>query len=202
MDLLPEYLDLEASGWKGRNGTAIKNDLRAVAFYAALIENFAAHGRWEWHLIWIGKRIVAAGMGVRCGMLLILPKIAFDEEFADCMPGNLLTAEVLKDAFFCSQLNEINHLSRADWHSLWRMSQDKYVDVHLIRRSIASTLFQLPSAAMASWYQQYVSPRIPVALKQFRSRKSYKLKRKNRAHTNSQLVHSETVVAQSCKQVL
>jgi len=39
-DLLPEFLALEASGWKGRNGTAILNDPNATHFYTTLVRNF------------------------------------------------------------------------------------------------------------------------------------------------------------------
>ena len=97
----PEYLALEASGWKGRSGSAMQSDSKVDAFYTTLIRNFAAQGRFEWHVLRVGNRAVAAGMGVSCGVTLMLPKIAFDEGFADCMPGSLLTAEVIKDAFSC-----------------------------------------------------------------------------------------------------
>jgi hypothetical protein len=165
-DFLTEYLALDASGWKGRNGTSIIDNPSVLAFYITLIRNFAAQGRWEWHVLRIGERVIAAGMGVLCGASLMLPKIAFNEDFADCMPGSLLTAEVIKHAFFTRKLDEINHLSKADWHGLWRMSQDEYVDVHLIPRSVVPMLFRLPCIAMRSIYQGYVQPRIPAAVKE------------------------------------
>jgi CelD/BcsL family acetyltransferase involved in cellulose biosynthesis len=169
-DLLAKYLALEASGWKGRNGTAILSDPRAVAFYTTLFRNFAAQRRWEWHLIRVGDRIIAEGMGVRCGASLILPKIAFDEDFADCMPGSLLTGEVIKHAFSCLKLEEINHLSSAEWHELWRMGRHEYTDIHLIPHSVLPLMFRLPRIVIQSVYDRYVRPSIPMTLREFRRR--------------------------------
>jgi CelD/BcsL family acetyltransferase involved in cellulose biosynthesis len=165
-DFYPDYLALETSGWKGRNGTAMIGDSNVVAFYTTLIRNFAAKGRWEWHVLQVGERVIAAGMGVRCGVSLILPKYAFDEDFADCTPGHLLTAEVFKDAFSRLEIGEINHMSLSGPDKYWRMSQDEYVDVHLVHRSVVPVLFQLPRVAMRSVYQDYVQPHIPAFVKE------------------------------------
>ena len=62
---------------------------KVVAFYTTLVRNLAAQGRLEWHVVRVGDRAVAAEMGVRCGVSLMLPKYAFDEDFADCMPAIL-----------------------------------------------------------------------------------------------------------------
>jgi hypothetical protein len=165
-DLLPEFMALEASGWKGRNGTAILNDRNQTAFFSTLVKNLAKQERLEWHLIRVGDQIVAAGIGVRCSGALVLPKIAYDEDYAECMPGNLLTGEVIKDAFECPELVEINHMSNASWHTSWRMSDDRYTDVHLVRRCTSAMLFQLPRIATRSIYQEHVRPRIPNVLKE------------------------------------
>ncbi|WP_404289337.1 GNAT family N-acetyltransferase [Microvirga sp. RSM25] len=159
-----------------------------------MIRNFAARGRWEWHVIRVGERVVALGMGVLCGRTLMLPKITFDEAFADCMPGSLLTAEVIKHAFSSPELDEINHLSEAGWHGLWRMSQDKYVDVYLIRRSIVSLLFQLPRIAMRSAYQDFVRPRIPAVVREAYRKFKRRGGRKPRRAADSRSAHSDSAL--------
>jgi hypothetical protein len=165
-DFLPEYLALDASGWKGRAGTAIINNPDVTAFYETLISNLAVQGRWEWHVLRVRERVVAAGMGVRCETSLILPKYAFDEDFAFCSPGNLLTGEVFKDAFARAGITEINHMSLSEPDHWWRMSRDKYVDVYLVRQSVIPMLFQLPHVVMRSLFQDYVRPRIPAVIKE------------------------------------
>jgi hypothetical protein len=165
-EFLPEFVALEASGWKGRNGTAMAGNPGAVAFYATLAKNLGSEAGFEWHVIRVQDQVVAAQMCVRCGGSLMLAKIAFDESYADCRPGHLLTGEVLRDAFARADIVEVNHLSNADWEGYWRMSYDEYVDMQLVRRGLAPGLFELPQAAARYAYQNYVRPRIPARLKQ------------------------------------
>jgi CelD/BcsL family acetyltransferase involved in cellulose biosynthesis len=164
-DFLAEFLSLEASGWKGRNGTAIANRPDSVLFYSALVANFAAQGHLEWHTIRVENDLVAAELGVRFGSALFLPKTAYNEEFADCRPGNILNAEVTRQAFLCPELIEINDMSDMEWHALWRMSRDKYVDVHLVRRGVLPFVFRFSRVTLTSVYQHFVRPRIPVRLR-------------------------------------
>lgn len=158
------FLALEASGWKGRNGTAIADDERSTAFYSDLAMMLTRQGRWEWHILRVGERVAAAGMGVRCGSALMIPKIAFDEDFADCRPGNILTAEVIKAAFADADLTEINHMSNASWHRLWHMSEEPYGGVDFIRSSAVAALFHRPGVLLEAAYRDLLRPSVPVAL--------------------------------------
>jgi CelD/BcsL family acetyltransferase involved in cellulose biosynthesis len=166
-NFLAEFLALEASGWKGRMGTAILNDPNSVAFYTTLVRNFADQGRLEWHGIRVGGRLIAGQLGVRCGKALILPKYAYDEDFAECSPGHLLTEEVIKEAFSRSELAEVSPMSCAHQGSLWHMAQDSYIDVHLVRQSTLPVLFHFSHIAARKAYHNHVRPRIPVTVKQF-----------------------------------
>ena len=160
-DLLPEFLALEASGWKGRNGTAILNDPNATHFYTTLVQNFSTCGYLEWHTIRVDERLIAAQLAVRCDTSLCLVKCAFDEEFADCRPGALLTEVTFREGFSSPEIDEINPMSDSDAQRIWHMPHDEYVDVHLVRRSVLPILLQLPHSV----YQDYVRPRIPSVVK-------------------------------------
>ncbi|WP_160310500.1 GNAT family N-acetyltransferase [Microvirga vignae] len=161
---LSEFVALEASGWKGRNGTSILNDPSASSFYTTLVRNFALQGRWEWQAIRVGDRLVAAGMGVRCGTTLMLPKFAFDESFSECRPGSLLVETILEDAFSRQDVAELHPMSSFAWSCHWRMSHAKYTDLYLIRRGILPILFKLPCIVVRSLYQNLVRPWIPRAV--------------------------------------
>jgi CelD/BcsL family acetyltransferase involved in cellulose biosynthesis len=164
-DFLPEFLALEASGWKGQLGTAILKNPDLVTFYTSLVRRFAAEGRLEWHAIRVEDHLVAAQLAVRCGASLMLPKYAYNEDFAECTPGHLLMEEVIKEAFSRPELVEINPMSDASQHRLFHMSRDEYIDLHLVRRTTLSVLFQLPYVATRSLYQDHVRPRIPPTVK-------------------------------------
>jgi hypothetical protein len=161
---LSEFLALEASGWKGRNGTSILDNPSAISFYSTLVRNFAIQGRWEWQAIRVGDRLVAAGMGVRCGTALMLPKLAFDESFAECRPGSLLVEKIIEDAFSRQELVELNPMSSFAWSCHWRMSRDKYANLYLIRRDALPIVIQLPCIVVRSLYQNGVRPRVPLAV--------------------------------------
>jgi CelD/BcsL family acetyltransferase involved in cellulose biosynthesis len=165
-EFLAEFLALEASGWKGRNGTAMVSDPNTVAFYKTLVRNFTAQGWWEWYAVRVDDCLVAARMGIRCGRSLLLPKIAFNEDFAECRPGLIVTGETFRDAFFRPELDEVNHISDANAHRLWHMPRDEYVDVHLVRRAALPILCLLPRILMRSAYQNLIRPHIPAVTKE------------------------------------
>ncbi|WP_448204584.1 GNAT family N-acetyltransferase [Azospirillum sp. sgz302134] len=141
-DFLPEFLVLEASGWKGKMGTAIASSERTTAFYRALVENFCAQGRFEWHILRVDDRPVAVGMGLRCGASLMLPKIGYDEGYEDGDPGNILTEEVIQSAIARPDILDINHMSDQGWHRLWHMDQDDYADAFLVRKAALPFLLE------------------------------------------------------------
>jgi hypothetical protein len=185
-EFLEEFLALEASGWKGRHGTAILSNENSHAFYSTLTRSFADKGCLEWYAVRVDGRLVAARMGLRCGKALMLPKVAFDEDFAECRPGSLVTAEAIKDAFSRPEIEEINHMSNAEAHRYWHMPQDEYTTVHLVRAGAIAMAFQLSRVMLRSVYRDYVRPRIPAAVKeahrQFKRRGDRKPRRAADSH--------------------
>jgi hypothetical protein len=149
-----------------RNRSAMLDDPQSAAFHTALVENLAAQGRLEWHLIRVDGQLVAAGIGVRCGRTLMLPKYAFNEDFADCMPGSLLTEEIFRDVFSRPEIEEVNHMSYSASDLLWHMPQDQYADLHLVRWSAVGLLVRLPRLMAQSAYRIHVRPRIPAGVRE------------------------------------
>jgi CelD/BcsL family acetyltransferase involved in cellulose biosynthesis len=190
-EFLRTFIALEASGWKGRNGTAMADNPSAIAFYGTLAERLGPQESFEWYVIRVRDQVIAAQMCIRCGGSLMLAKIAFDEAYSDCRPGHLLTGEVIKDAFARPEIAEINHLSNADWEGYWRMSYDEYVDIQLVRQGVIPLLLQGPHAAAQYAYQNYARPWIPARLKQ--AYRAYRRRgdRKPRRSAESRSVRSE-----------
>lgn len=90
--LLDAMLRVEASGWKGREGTAILDSAAETRFYTDLARAAAAAGVLQLALLWDGAALVAFEYGVIGGDRLFLLKVGFDEAFADHSPGHLLAA--------------------------------------------------------------------------------------------------------------
>ena len=138
--LLETFLRIEASGWKGRGGTAIACDPELVAFYRSLCRRLARRGWLEWHLAKFGGTVVAADLAIRFGRTLVSWRIGYDENFSRYSPGSLLDKEVLVRAFADEGIDELNCLSNPPWMHVWHMSRATYTDLIISPRHHAATL--------------------------------------------------------------
>ena len=130
-ELLPDYLarflDVEASGWKGENGsgTAIKLDDTLTGFYSDLAEGFGSDHKCEISLLRIDGEVAAGQFGLIVGQTMYLLKIGYAEEFAPCAPGNSLLAHTLDRLKADGDITDVNLVSDAPWHRSWRPEQQQ-----------------------------------------------------------------------------
>jgi CelD/BcsL family acetyltransferase involved in cellulose biosynthesis len=85
-----DFLALEASGWKGRQGTAFLCNEGHAAFLRAAVAGLAEHGGVTIDALTIESRAVSTQIILRCGTAAFTWKTAFDEKFQDYSPGMLL----------------------------------------------------------------------------------------------------------------
>ena len=95
--LLEEGFELERSGWKGQQGTAIADDPVTRGFYAELARRAALRGELSLYFLRLDGRPVAFQYGLEDGRTYYVPKVAFDEACRECSPGQLLMDAVLRD---------------------------------------------------------------------------------------------------------
>jgi CelD/BcsL family acetyltransferase involved in cellulose biosynthesis len=155
---LDRFLSLEASGWKGEIGTAIGVSPSLETFYRALCRGLAARGWLEWHELRSAGRLIAGHLAVRLGDSISLPKIAFDEDFARCAPGNLLMERCIERAFADDGIRQLNCLTDQFWHRNWRMAQEPYHDLSLFPRGPTSLLFGLMPAVIEGRARETLGP--------------------------------------------
>lgn len=137
---LERFFALEASGWKGRNGTAILNDPAQHAFYAELARAAAARGFFTLYALECDGRPVAMQFGVTLNGRYHLPKVAFDEAMGAYSPGHILMQEIVRD---CAErgLTEIDFLGNADdWKARWANTERIYDRLSIFRPSLAGRL--------------------------------------------------------------
>lgn len=89
------FLELEASGWKGREGTAMSSVPGHADFLRELGAALAAEDRLELLCMRAGGRTVAMRLQVRAQDGLFFFKSAYDEELSRFGPGVLLIDEAL-----------------------------------------------------------------------------------------------------------
>jgi CelD/BcsL family acetyltransferase involved in cellulose biosynthesis len=92
------FLALEASGWKGRDGTAMGCDEGHAEFFRETCERFRSQGRLEMLALRAGDDVIAMLCNLRSGEGSFSFKIAHDETYAKFSPG--IQLEMANAEFF------------------------------------------------------------------------------------------------------
>jgi hypothetical protein len=87
------FLDLEASGWKGRGGTALASVELDAQFFRTVCRSFRELGRLHLLSLEANGRRVAMACNLRAGEGIFCLKIAFDERWRRYSPG----AQLMRD---------------------------------------------------------------------------------------------------------
>ena len=90
------FLKLEASGWKGKRGTALIQAAGDAAFIRRATVALAERGQCEIVILRAGKTPVAAGIVLRQHTRAFFFKLGVDERFAKFSPGVQLTLELTR----------------------------------------------------------------------------------------------------------
>ena len=91
---LDDFFAVEASGWKGRAGTAARDNDALRRFVETAVTALARHGKASVSRLSVGGRPVAAAITLRSGDNAWGWKIAYDEGFARASPGVQLLLDV------------------------------------------------------------------------------------------------------------
>jgi CelD/BcsL family acetyltransferase involved in cellulose biosynthesis len=81
------FLDLEASGWKGRNGTALRQKPDDARYVLGVLRAMAGVDRAFLAELRMGGNAIASGLFLRCGAEAFFWKTTYDEIFASQSPG-------------------------------------------------------------------------------------------------------------------
>ena len=90
------FLELEASGWKARRGTALLQDVGDAAFIRRATVGLAETGNCEIVTLRAGEMPVAAGVVLRHQDRAFFFKLGVDERFAKLSPGVQLTLDLTR----------------------------------------------------------------------------------------------------------
>lgn len=118
------FLQLEASGWKGRAGTAIVCDPRAEHLYRSFARAAARQGWLRLSILESGGTPVAAAYGCVFAGRAFRLKSGFDERYADHSPGMVLVGEELRRSIE-EGVREYDFLGSAQFHKLRWGSQTR-----------------------------------------------------------------------------
>jgi len=129
---LARYGQLESSGWKAGQGTAIHIDNEQGRFYRRLFEDAAERGEAVIYEYLFDARTVAMNLCLLRGGVLVVLKTAYDESIKSLSPAFLLREEELQSWFATGEVSRIEYYGRLmDWHT--KLTDTKRTLYHLTR---------------------------------------------------------------------
>ncbi|MBW4052298.1 MAG: GNAT family N-acetyltransferase [Proteobacteria bacterium] len=115
-----EFLEVEASGWKAEQGSAIGQVADRRAFYELLTQGGNGVWRPEINLLRLNGRTAAAQLCVRAGRALNVLKIGYDESHRELTPGNLLLDHLLRTSCESGDTDTVSLVTDTAWMADWR----------------------------------------------------------------------------------
>lgn len=92
---ITDFFRLEASGWKGRENSAIATQPNVVEFFRAIMTTAHAAGRLHMLGLFLNGQAIALKCNFLAGGGAFALKIAYDEEYAKYSPGVMLELDTL-----------------------------------------------------------------------------------------------------------
>jgi CelD/BcsL family acetyltransferase involved in cellulose biosynthesis len=127
--LLEALMGVEASGWKGRRGSAMARNVRVRDFFRRYTVLAAERGELRVSCLHAGERLAAAELSLEVSRRMWQLKIGYDESLAKYSPGSLLTHDTLAYAF-SRGLEAFEFLGSAEpWEERWGAVPRRYASI-------------------------------------------------------------------------
>jgi CelD/BcsL family acetyltransferase involved in cellulose biosynthesis len=139
-EALADFFTIEASGWKGRGGTAIALRPELVGFYTQIARDAAKRNALALGFLELAGKRIAAHLTIVHGGKSYLLKLGYDEKFHEFSPGQQLVSEALRDA--CARgLKEFDFLGPSmDWKLDWESASRTHTWLTIFRPTRAGVL--------------------------------------------------------------
>jgi hypothetical protein len=130
---LDRFLKVEASGWKGENGsrTAIALQAKQIGFYPTWVELLAQTGHCEFNELRSGDTCITSTFCIRVGAEYSVMKIGYDERFAHVAPGHLILERIFQQCCADPQLKRISLISGFAWNAVWEPNVEASYNVYV-----------------------------------------------------------------------
>lgn len=137
-----EFLEVEASGWKGETGTksAIKLHPKKVNYYRSLIQHSSSAFKCQIATLHVGEICIAAQFCICIRDTTYLHKCAYDENYSKISPGKLLIEYTIRKCIQENSINYLNFITAWEWHKLWSPDSYGIYNVFIFNKSIGGLL--------------------------------------------------------------
>ena len=118
--LLPDFLKVESSGWKGELRTSALQHPETNTFIRQLISHFGSSGGCEIHLMRFNNEPVAALFGIVTDNIWYIFRIGYDELQHRVSPGHLIIENLLKQNFDQRHFGVLTPYNAPSWLHAWK----------------------------------------------------------------------------------
>ncbi|HWP23817.1 MAG TPA: GNAT family N-acetyltransferase [Candidatus Binatia bacterium] len=131
---IQEYGDLESSGWKGRQGSAVAADNVQGRFYREMLEDFCSTGEAVIYRLRLNGQTVAADLCLERSATLFILKTAYDESIQGLSLGMLLHREMFQRLFDEKNVHMVEFYGQLrDWHTKWTTEVRRMYHINFYR---------------------------------------------------------------------
>ncbi len=121
---LEAFYQIEASGWKGKAGSAIAKSEKLTNFYNNCWQEFASHGNAIVYRLCLDSKPIAACIAYRHKKTIYLHKIAYNEELAQLSPGSVMVKCIIESMLKQQGLDYICFNTNPPWVKRWKPQID------------------------------------------------------------------------------
>ncbi|MGE5027574.1 MAG: GNAT family N-acetyltransferase [Betaproteobacteria bacterium] len=158
-----DILAIEASGWKGQQGSAIAQSPQTRKFYSEAAKSWAGEDRLRLFVLYLQGRPIAFELNALSGGVLNCVKHGYLESCAKMGPGQVLRIQVLRWAFAQPEIALFDMFGPATEAKLkWATGVEDLYTLRIFRRS--------PGGLLA-WARHVAAPRLKATLASVARRK-------------------------------
>ena len=154
-----DFVDTEASSWKGRAGTALRYDDARRKFYEDLLVRFGVAGQCVIDVLTLDGKPIAAQFAIISGATYNLLKIGYDSAFSAHSPGVLLLDWTLREYSGHPTIRQISFVTGARWNDDWAPSKLAVFDHYLYRptaKGVVVFVIEKLKQRVRPLYQRYL----------------------------------------------
>jgi len=153
-----DFLELEASGWKGQHGTAIKSNVKDKKFYENLTDNFSDIDSCELSLLTLNNEIIAGSYWLVNDSTVYFLKIGYDKKYSKVSPGVLLLDHDIGKYADDHSINTISLFSDYQWQARWKPSSMDVFNIIIFNKSSFNVFCYSLLKVIVRVYRRCVKP--------------------------------------------
>ena len=150
--LLKTFLDLEKSGWKGEQSSAILDQEKTLKFYSTMTHCATSTGQMMWAQCKLGEETIAMMLVMNRGDKIWAQKTAYNQEYQRYSPGALLNYQLIRYAIEDPSIQSLDMVTNYKWLERWKPIKAEYTSYRVFNSGVAGWLvYQMHKLTNKLW---------------------------------------------------